>query len=249
MERSFRIAYGGSTPAADSATYKLLDTTVTSQPGQMDRQTLDAIRQGEVKRYLLSLKTSHIGTLRGYGSADAGGSWHQFYNRVILPTEAARMRDVNVRIDQHADFKFDWINGGSAQSTWYVAQALTSDVASPVDHGYDDPAYVVNQTMAHTTDFRAPAIQVGPEGKVRMNIQWASTSSPVGTFSLQFLRDDGTTWNDVPGASTEFTNPASNSGNIVCYWRELRPFKRVALRYVSTSGGAVNALQAQFSTW
>lgn len=236
------LDYSAGTPGADSSTYTLFDSTaVRVFKGQLQPRGF--------RRYLLSLKTSHVGTVKGYVSSDGGTTWIQFYNRVILATEATKLRDISVRIDQHRDVKFEWVNGGSAQTTFYVAQALTSDVDHPIDHGYDDPLYIVSGSMVHSVTTTGSAIQVGPEGRLVATIQWASTGTAVGTLSLEFTLD-GTNWKPVPFASAEFTTqPNNNNGDLVCYWRELQPFKRVRLKYVSTSGGTANtSLNAQIST-
>jgi hypothetical protein len=237
---TYPITYAGDTPGADNNTYVLYNSALT-----------DANKWGGLKRkyYLLALKTSAVGTLNGYASSDGGSTWHQFYQRQVPATESVLMRNVPVRIDMHKDVKFEWVNGGSEQTTWYVSQVLSPSDNAGYGTGYDDPSYWVDQSMAHAVTVTGGAIQIGPEGRLLVQIQWAATGTPVGTLSLEFSLD-GATWKTVPGASTEFTQPAGSAGDIVCSWRELQPFKRVRLKYVSTSGGAANtSLNAQTTTW
>lgn len=243
------IPYAGGLPTGTDVTV-LFDTGTANVRGIGSVAASDPVPFHGYTYYLLSLKTSHVGTLKGYVRATSDDDWVQFYQRVIPPTEAVVLRNVAVRIDQHRQVKFEWVNGGTNQTTFYVGQVLVDDTEPLVGHGYDDAAYLVNQSMAHAVTVAGGAIQVGPEGKLVALIQWANTGNPVGTLSLEFTHD-GTLWKPVPGASTEFTTqPASNTGDLVCYWRELKPFKRVRLKYASASGGAANAsLNAQISTW
>lgn len=242
---TYPIVYSGETPGADSATYELFNSALadTNKYGGLTR-----------KYWLATLKTSAVGTIKGYASSDGGSTWHQFYQRQIAPTESPLMRAVSVRIDMHKDVKFDWVNGGSAQNPFYMAQCLSPSDQPNTGHGYDDPSYFVGQSMAHAVTVTGSAIQVGPEGRLLAQIQWGATGTPVGTLSLEFSLN-GTNWKPIPGASAEFTangntQPAGSAGDIVCSWRELRPYKRVRLKYVSTSGGAANAsLNAQITTW
>jgi hypothetical protein len=142
--------------------------------------------------------------------------------------------------------KFEWVNGGSAQTTWSVYQALANEELKGFPTS--SSTYVVGQSMSHSVDFRAPTIQVGPEGDLVMSIQWASTGTAIGTLSLQYLTSAG--WKDIPDAEDAFTTqPSNNTGNLVCAWTGLRAFRHVALRYVSTSGGSGNtSLAAQYVT-
>jgi hypothetical protein len=253
MSKTFKVAYAaGSAPGANSNTYGLVDTTASA--AQLVGDASSCFRQGLLRRYLLALKTAAVGTLKGYASADGGANWHQFFNRVIPATEAVVMRHVAVRIDQHRDVKFEWVNGGSAQSTWYVGQALTDDIDGVIATGYDDPAYIASGSMVHSVTTAGAAIQVGPEGQLVATAQWAATGTAVGTLSIEFTHN-GVDWKPIPGASAQFTadgklQPNNNVGDYTYHWRELLAYKRVRIKYVSTSGGAANtSLNVQISTW
>jgi len=105
------------------------------------------------------------------------------------------------------------------------------------------PAYWSGQSMATTV--RGPEITLGPEGSLHAVISWVNTSAPIGTISLQFKRLDGSTWADVPGASAEFTangnsQPNNDTKTIICHWRQLGVYSRLALLYTRSSGGSPN---------
>lgn len=75
--------------------------------------------------YLLTLRNSHEGELRGYYSEDNGQTWRQFFGRFVAPAGAGQAHKIPVRIDGYKAVKFDWVNGGVEQETWEVSQALT----------------------------------------------------------------------------------------------------------------------------
>lgn len=113
---SRQISYTGSAPGADSSTYTLWDSTDGS---------VGVIGSIPGCRYRLSLKNSHAGTLKAYAKSSRDGSWVQFYQSLVrAPAASVRMQEIAIPIATHRDVKVEWVNGGSAQSTWYVAQAL-----------------------------------------------------------------------------------------------------------------------------
>lgn len=113
-----KLKYSGSVPGADASTYTLFSSIVGGNvPGQPLGNTLDQMR-----RYLLTIKNVAAGTLNGYVSADRGMTWQQFYGETMVahtvPVDRA------IRFDASKDVKFEWVNGGTAQTAWYVAQAF-----------------------------------------------------------------------------------------------------------------------------
>lgn len=234
------ITYAGAAPGANSNTYTLFNSVTT--PALKNR-----IQKLGYSYYKLAMKNSHFGILNGYGSPDSGATWYQLMSRRVQTTPSLVLSNHVVSIEAYPDVKFEWVNGGTAQSPWYITQIL-SDAEPEGDPAYGNTTYVSGQSMAHTVDFRGPSIQVGAKGELEMAIQWAATGTPVGTFSLVFLKD-GTNWRTVPNTSSAFTQPSGSAGDITCGWKDLKVFGIVALRYVSTSGGAANSsLAAQFAT-
>lgn len=112
---------------------------------------------------------------------------------------------------------------------------------------YSNATYIVSGNMAG--DVTGDWINVHEQGRLRLSVSWASTGSPVGTLSLEYLAQDGTA-KTIPGASAEFTTqPNSNAASLVCYWRELQVFERVRLKYTRGSGGTANtSLTASYRT-
>jgi hypothetical protein len=106
------------TPGADSNTYTLFDSTVFRSARRGGALFSDFVR------YVLSLKNSAIGTVKAYSSKDGGTTWVQFYEMAMPISTTQRMNQLGIPLEPHFDVRIDWVNGGAAQTTWYVAQAL-----------------------------------------------------------------------------------------------------------------------------
>jgi hypothetical protein len=108
---------------------------------------------------------------------------------------------------------------------------------------FEAPRYITLGDMSQAS-VSGGAIQVGPRGDVVIIASWQNTGTPVGAFSLQFQRLDGTLL-DVPGSVAEFTangnsQPNNDNKTIVCHWSNLRVYEKVFLKYTRASGGAAN---------
>lgn len=112
------IKYAGATPGADVNTYNLFDSTVYSASAR------GPIRFASFMRYVLALKNAAVGTIKAYGSMDKGATWIEFYELAVPISTVQRMNQIAIALEPHVDVKIDWVNGGAAQTTWYVGQAL-----------------------------------------------------------------------------------------------------------------------------
>lgn len=232
MARIHPIPYSGSTPGADSNTYVLFTSTAETalQNGGIQLQGLS--------RYLLSLKNSGPGTLRGEGSNDGGTTWTRFFERNV-PAASPLTNEFRFPTQAHRDVRVLWVNGGAAQSTWLVAQALDNEAEVQPSSPNDNVTYIVNGDMS--ADINGPSIAVGQGGRLLAHILWNNTGTPIGTISLQALCPDGATWIDINGASAEFaTQVNNNNASILCAWRGLELFTQVRIKYTRTSGGTSN---------
>lgn len=106
------IAVISATPGADTNVYNLFNS-VTSFGGGL-------LPSKGASRVNVNIKNSHAGTIRSYRSGDKGTTWTQFGNDIVVP--AAGATDVSgpymFLVDTYRDVKIDWVNGGSAQTTW-----------------------------------------------------------------------------------------------------------------------------------
>lgn len=136
-----RRKYQGGTPGADASNYTLWDSTADKLPPA-------AIESS--RRYLLSILNSHACTLVGQVSADSGTTWTTFYSEAL----AARttILDRAIRFDPHRDVKFYVTNGGSAQTTFYVAQAVDDGEGGDAEPNVDS---VFNVALASNVVMKA----------------------------------------------------------------------------------------------
>lgn len=123
---SFTIAVTGGTPGADSNTYKLFDSTVSFAAGQM--RTLG------ISRLTFDVKNSAAGTLNAYRSVDKGTNWDQFDSKAVAAAAAGSISGpYDYPVDSFTDVKLEWVNGGSAQTTWRAElSAIVGDRAAAV---------------------------------------------------------------------------------------------------------------------
>ena len=112
-----RLKYGGTAPGADSNTY----TIFTTVDGSIPRGWAD---QADLHVFRYDIKHSQSGTVKGYHSLDGGTNWVQFYDSGALAAPTTTDKDA-VSIEGYRDFKFEWVNGGSAQATWVVNLSAT----------------------------------------------------------------------------------------------------------------------------
>lgn len=145
-----RLKYSGSTPGADASTYNLW-TSVTAGGANL------ASMSGS-KYFLLDLKNSHAGTLKAYKGAarDSTGAvtFSQIEQFSVPAAPSAESNKYEFVIDAYTDWKLDWVNGGSAQTTWLVDMSL-HNVSSSM--GLPDPQTFTSLGAATTATAKASA--------------------------------------------------------------------------------------------
>lgn len=120
MINETRVKYAGSTPGADSNTYAIF-SSVTAFP------LACAMQAAGMKRVVVVFAHSNTGTINVYRSADRGTTWAQVSTRIIVGPSATGSSCFDVNVSMFSDFKLEWVNGGSAQTTWTVDIALTDE--------------------------------------------------------------------------------------------------------------------------
>lgn len=115
-----RVKYTGSTPGADSNTYVIF-SSVTSFPGA------NFVQGAGLKR--ISIRFDHIytGTVNMYRSVNRGSTWTQISSQQQSAPDTTQSSYFDVSVEAFADFKVEWVNGGTAQSPWSVDIALTAE--------------------------------------------------------------------------------------------------------------------------
>ena len=115
-----RVTYNESAPGADSDTYNIFNTVVAC-PGQ------NYLNNAGISRINVDIKHSHAGTLKWYKSHDRGTTWLQIDEAAITAPASTDTTIRDILLEGYLDFKLDWVNGGSAQTTWKLDIALVSD--------------------------------------------------------------------------------------------------------------------------
>lgn len=253
MGEVVRLKYAGSTPGADSSTYNLLNTALSTN--FMPANLAQALG---LRWFNWDISNDKVCTLKGYKSGDRGTTWTQFYERVVPPSPntatAANGLSVmpqsnwgQVYIEDFQDVKFDIVNGGSAQGTWLVDLSLASSRANAAYLDVEKMGYFT--AVAMTASRTGNPILVGPQRRLSMYIAWTNgaAGNPVGTFTLEGSTD-GTTWKKYDDADAQFTSqPNSNSGTLACTWREV-PFTLARLVYTRSSGGTAETITVDVHT-
>lgn len=119
MSNTVIVTYSGSTPGANSNVYPLF-STVTAFQGARFPQCCG------LKRFMVDLKHSHDGTFRLSKSVNRGTSW-TIVNEQAATGGGTDSNTYDANIEPYDDFKVDWVNGGSAQSTWFPSLSFSDE--------------------------------------------------------------------------------------------------------------------------
>jgi len=99
-------------PGADSDVYPIFNSAANFNGL--------SLRGERVSRVQFAVEHSHAATLRAYMSTNGGTNWDQVEEDEVVGVPAAG--DIggpwSFLVDTYRDFKLDWVNGGSAQTSW-----------------------------------------------------------------------------------------------------------------------------------
>lgn len=108
------------TPGANSNTYNMFNSTVTFAAPAYSGSSSTTMTAHNISRLEFRLANDQTGTLKFYTSIDGGTNWDQTGGDIAVA--ASSSTDINgpydFLIDPYRDVKLDWVNGGSAQTTW-----------------------------------------------------------------------------------------------------------------------------------
>lgn len=119
------ITYQGLTPGADANTYVIFSTAVAFPAPNF-------AAMNRMKRLQVGLSNSQAGTYNWYKSntrltsPSATPVWTQISTRAVAAGATAE-NDDDFLIEEYADFKLEFVNGGVAQATWVVSLALSGE--------------------------------------------------------------------------------------------------------------------------
>lgn len=111
-ETNVQVKVISATPGANSNTYNLFDSTVSFGGGVLPSRNL--------ARLEFTLNNDQAGTLKFYKSLNKGTTWRQVGGDIAVPANSSTdiSGPYDYLIDPFPDVKLDWVNGGSAQTTW-----------------------------------------------------------------------------------------------------------------------------------
>lgn len=110
------MTYDDSTLPTGSTTTTLF-SSVTAFPGKRF-----CAQAPGMERFVVDLVRSHPGTLSVDRSSDRGVTWQN-----VLTTADGR---VMFSVADYDDFRVQWINGGTTQTSWKVAMSFIHDRAA-----------------------------------------------------------------------------------------------------------------------
>jgi hypothetical protein len=116
-----RLSYMSGTPGADANTYNVVNSTLLGGANFFSHTG--------TRRVMVTIKNSHAGTLKEYRSTDKGATWTQISETAVAAPAASASNTYKYHVSQFNDWKLDWVNGGSAQTTFTVDISLLSHVA------------------------------------------------------------------------------------------------------------------------
>lgn len=120
MGESLKVKVTSSTPGADSNTYNLFNSTLCFAAPSSKAGVPTAFRSYCISRLEFRLTNDQSGTLKFYTSVNGGTTWAQTGGDIAVL--ASSSTDINgpydFLCDPYDDVKLDWVNGGSAQTTW-----------------------------------------------------------------------------------------------------------------------------------
>ena len=114
-----QVAYIGATPGADTDDYVIFDSTVSMPNG--------GLTIGDTKRVLISISHNADGTLKEYKSSDGGTTWIQIAADDAITAVSNVDTFKEYQVQPYVDYKVEWTNGNSAQTTWNVSVALDTE--------------------------------------------------------------------------------------------------------------------------
>lgn len=120
-----QIRYTGATPGADANAYVIFDTTVLFLGARY-------CAESKMKRLQVGLSNSQAGTLNWYKTQSRVTStntpivWTQI-GAVAVAAGATAENTYDFLIEEYADWKLEFVNGGVAQATWLVDMALSGE--------------------------------------------------------------------------------------------------------------------------
>jgi len=111
------VTYKGTALPTDSDTHTIFDTSTFSSK--------NFLSNGNYDRLLVDVVNSHIATYKWYKSDDRGTNWQQIGESAVAVPAATDSNITDHLVSGYQDFKLEWVNGGTTQTTFEINISLT----------------------------------------------------------------------------------------------------------------------------
>lgn len=117
---NIKVKYGGSALPGNAETVNIFSTVVAFPGANM-------IQSMEIHRFYLGIVNDQAGTLKAYKSSNRGVTWTQIDSQAVAAAAGSAENRSDWLIDPYADWKLDWLNGATPQTTFLVDAALQGE--------------------------------------------------------------------------------------------------------------------------
>ena len=126
QRENINVKITAATPGADSNTYSMFNSTVAFGAPAASNSASTTLTAHDISRLEFRVVNNAAGTLRFYTSTNGGTNWDQTGGDIVVVASTAT--DINgpydFLLDPYLDAKLEWVNGGSAQTTWRPSVVL-----------------------------------------------------------------------------------------------------------------------------
>ena len=115
------VTYIGTALPLGATTEVLFDSTLNKVP---------VVLLG-IHRFVANIDHDEDGTIKGYWQVEGSTAWTQFYDSGLITAPAAgAITTKDVVIEGYHHVKFEWLNGGTNQTTFTTTLSLIDDRAA-----------------------------------------------------------------------------------------------------------------------
>ena len=117
-----RVKYTGSALPGNAETVSLFSTVAAGGSNLSPHHGLDW--------FTVDIENDETGSIEGYWSVDGGTTWNKHVSQEVAAATASATNRYDWRVDAYRDWKFDWLNDATPQTTFNVNVALAHERSS-----------------------------------------------------------------------------------------------------------------------
>lgn len=239
MNDIVRCNYTGTALPLSTTTYNLF-STVLAMPGAGMHQ------MAGLDWYIAHIGNDAKGQLKGYRSQDRGTNWTQFYTRGVCPSFTDHLNKFAIPIGDCQDFKLDWVNGGTNQTSFLLDQTLRD--INPLSTQDSEPfTYLASAAMDATTSY--PWVDTSDWDSVSFELWWSAVAATNGTISFEGTDDPALVQNVVLVTPTVIhgngnaLSVSTTASKVMCMFENTPDFMRAV--YTRVAGGSSTQMNAR----